>query len=199
METMSEDPNIFHLTAVVYGSAPGDPQDDDAQIEAFGELPRRVEVKFKARIPDTGLLQDQARLDTWGQLYTHSVYADLKHSQDWRCAFCDKPARESSSSFASWMHLRPPRMNIFVHLLCDASGPCGEEARDAVLTLNASPPLRFGQTYPQAASCVSCQSEESAHSDLQRCSKCKLSRYCGVDCQRADWGRHKKLITTIIS
>ncbi|KAJ7770035.1 hypothetical protein B0H16DRAFT_1517107 [Mycena metata] len=26
---------------------------------------------------------------------------------------------------------------------------------------------------------------------MSRCSKCKLVRYCGVACQRDDWGRHK--------
>lgn len=26
----------------------------------------------------------------------------------------------------------------------------------------------------------------------QQCSKCKVAKYCGAECQREDWGRHKK-------
>ena len=27
--------------------------------------------------------------------------------------------------------------------------------------------------------------------DLKKCSKCRISRYCGKDCQRKDWKAHK--------
>ncbi|KAI0367430.1 hypothetical protein BV20DRAFT_1000672 [Pilatotrama ljubarskyi] len=50
-----------------------------------------------------------------------------------------------------------------------------------------------GVTYPLAGSCARCERDESATNQdaLKRCSKCKLTRYCGVECQKNDWPRHK--------
>lgn len=80
---MSEDPQVFVLTAVVYGSAPG----DSADTRDFGP-PRHVEAEFQARIPDVEFNKGPDGLTAWGTMYTHSLYVDLKHSHDWRCAYC---------------------------------------------------------------------------------------------------------------
>lgn len=41
--------------------------------------------------------------------------------------------------------------------------------------------------------CFACgkTAAEAAPQDLKRCSKCKQARYCGANCQRKDWPRHK--------
>lgn len=38
---------------------------------------------------------------------------------------------------------------------------------------------------------VQCPNRSQAELTLQRCSQCKKVFYCGVDCQRKDWSRHK--------
>ncbi|KAI1208093.1 uncharacterized protein F4807DRAFT_462177 [Annulohypoxylon truncatum] len=38
--------------------------------------------------------------------------------------------------------------------------------------------------------CLSCRDNEP---NLLRCSRCKMARYCSKDCQRYDWGVHKRV------
>lgn len=40
--------------------------------------------------------------------------------------------------------------------------------------------------------CQVCHKGESGTAKLQRCSLCKVVRYCGVECQRKHWKQHKK-------
>ncbi|KNC81273.1 hypothetical protein SARC_06384, partial [Sphaeroforma arctica JP610] len=38
-----------------------------------------------------------------------------------------------------------------------------------------------------------CHYCQTVTTDLKNCSKCKTPAYCGVECQRADWPRHRKI------
>jgi splicing suppressor protein 51 len=40
--------------------------------------------------------------------------------------------------------------------------------------------------------CAKCTKPGSSESPLQRCSRCKSTRYCSLECQKAHWKTHKK-------
>ena len=40
--------------------------------------------------------------------------------------------------------------------------------------------------YPLYATCLGCKEPKPIY-DLKRCGKCRLARYCSVDCQKTDW------------
>ena len=42
-------------------------------------------------------------------------------------------------------------------------------------------------------SCMHCKKEKTATNPIQlkSCANCLVARYCGPDCQRADWKQHK--------
>ena len=46
-----------------------------------------------------------------------------------------------------------------------------------------------GNTKKAARVCENCDKETSK---MQKCSRCRLVRYCSRDCQLADWKEHKK-------
>lgn len=108
---------------------------------------------------------------------------------------------------ASWMHLTPPRLVVYVrafqimslaivltvrsqlHLVCDTQkGRCAKELRKiekdmAAMTGHSPqrPPVmpRGNAVFPAAASCTKCEREETVDQDLSRCSRCKLARSVG--------------------
>lgn len=41
--------------------------------------------------------------------------------------------------------------------------------------------------------CQTCNASASNETLLQRCSRCKNTLYCSVECQKKDWDRHKKV------
>ncbi|KAJ7139298.1 hypothetical protein C8R44DRAFT_302552 [Mycena epipterygia] len=61
------------------------------------------------------------------------------------------------------------------------------------------PPLYLpkppGPAIPLASSCTKCRREETGAPDvpISRCGGCKLTRFCSVECQTADWARHRKI------
>lgn len=124
---MSEDPQPFFLSAIVYGSAPGDGVD-----ACQSGPPRRVEVQFQIRVPDAISNSPARDVNDWVKMYTLTIQEDLKHSHDWRCAFCgmsyllndvylplvfttalDKPAREQFPAYKSSTEL-PLKMDTYV-------------------------------------------------------------------------------------
>ncbi|CAL1697240.1 unnamed protein product [Somion occarium] len=189
----------LNLTIIVYGSSETDPSGNE---RFCGERQRRAEIELRPRVPNRDMLRNQTQMNAWAQGVLNSVGVDVKHTQKWHCEFCTKPARETVHMVMSWMHLNPPKLNVYVHNICDAGvGRCSETLRsiqaEAALFATGGPglpprlpPAADGQ-YPLAASCARCKREETAEQDLQRCSRCKLIRYCCVNCQREDWVRHK--------
>lgn len=47
------------------------------------------------------------------------------------------------------------------------------------------------QLTPKACANSSCDRIAINRGDFKRCSKCKAVWYCSVECQKADWRRHK--------
>lgn len=80
---MSEDPQTYFLTAFVYGSAPG-----DSVNNRQSRPPRHVEAQLQICIPDAVSNGSVQVVNDWAKMYTLSIHEDLKHSHDWRCAFC---------------------------------------------------------------------------------------------------------------
>ncbi|RPD60273.1 hypothetical protein L226DRAFT_555144 [Lentinus tigrinus ALCF2SS1-7] len=142
---------------------------------------------------------------------TRNLIRDVKHSRDWMCEFCGRIARETQVMTLTWTHLSPPRMAIFIHHICNHDRQeCFAELEEhhyAIKMLNNLPqtPLprprrkRPGDRHPRASSCAGCQKDATSSMELQRCSRCKLTRYCGTECQRDDWKRHKQTCSQIYS
>ncbi|KAH9848744.1 hypothetical protein C2E23DRAFT_417762 [Lenzites betulinus] len=128
-----------------------------------------------------------------------------------------RPACESHFQNLSWHHLDPPRLVIYIHFVCAMEAPHVRQGlTQSHNTLNlmqggAMGPMpafeTFGKrpagtSYPLAGSCAACQRDDSAEgagASLLRCSRCKMTRYCGVECQKSDWKRHKVACATIHS
>lgn len=191
------------LQVLVYGSSVNDPNDDS---RFSGENQRRIEIKLNPRIP-MSMMGSMQQKHMWAQGFLQKLGVDVKHTQRWHCEFCDKQARESHLMIASWMHLSPPKLIAYVHLVCNAvTGPCYEKLQmvsmeTAIMTgcpPSTPPPFTTANIiFPLAASCGNCKDPNTAKRELNRCSKCKLIRYCGVECQRMDWQRHKEICKTV--
>ncbi|KAJ7640685.1 hypothetical protein DFH06DRAFT_1214923 [Mycena polygramma] len=180
------------------------------KVFIFGFHDRRCEVALRKEIP-AQVQTNFALLDGWAQKATMASGYDMKHTQRWNCEICGKPARET------WFDPRPslnpsePLVVLNVHQLCEAGGgPChtAVEARTRELALEAGGvppgpsmhlPKPAGPAIPLASSCAKCQREETGApgSSISRCSRCKLIRYCSVECQTEDWARHSKVCKTI--
>ncbi|KAJ6551702.1 hypothetical protein B0H19DRAFT_950154 [Mycena capillaripes] len=196
--------SFVELLVIVYGSCSRDPNND----ERFGLEQRRVEITLKPTIPASATTL--AKKQQWVQDFLRRIGLDMKHNRNWRCEFCKKHARETVWMNVSWIHLPSPRANSYVHHVCDAgTGPCAEQLRAVnaeVGRLTGFPPtglpvqarIKGGETYPLSSSCAVCHNEaEESRKSLKQCAKCELTRYCSVDCQRADWTRHKECCKAI--
>ncbi|KAJ7653205.1 hypothetical protein DFH06DRAFT_918405, partial [Mycena polygramma] len=140
----------------------------------------------------------------WLQGFLLRIGNDMKHNRNWRCTFCTKPARENVWMCTSWVHLTPPKLNCYVHNICDAGeGPCAEQMRQINVEMarkTGQPPNKLPHElprtqaqYPMTSSCAVCHNEaDASRRTLKQCAKCELTRYCSTDCQRADWKRHKE-------
>ncbi|KAJ7148720.1 hypothetical protein C8R43DRAFT_515159 [Mycena crocata] len=189
----------LELYVIVYGSCSCDPDNDDR----FGSEQRRVEITLTPTIPahaTTGLKKYQ-----WLQEFLVRIEQDMKYNRNWRCEFCRKHAREVVWQNASWLSRSPPRAQSYVHNICNSeTGPCAEQSRNVTAEMGRQtgcPPTSLPREpkpnsqakYPLSSSCAVCHNDaEESRRNLKQCSKCELTRYCSVECQRTDWSRHKE-------
>ncbi|KAI0721018.1 hypothetical protein C8T65DRAFT_705492 [Cerioporus squamosus] len=126
---------------------------------------------------------------------------DVKHSKNWMCEFCGAPARETHIMVNSWHQLEPPKLIVYIHYVCDMDQRHvldGLRMTHNMLNVAAMgrlgpfpttfPPKQLGVTYLLAGSCACCQRDETTNDpgSLKKCSQCKLTRYCSVECQKTD-------------
>lgn len=50
--------------------------------------------------------------------------------------------------------------------------------------------VTFGEVKP---ACGTCYAKADGGTQLMICAKCKARRYCGRECQKAEWKKHKKV------
>lgn len=119
-----------------------------------------------------------------------------------------EPAHEMIHNPLAWLTPNPPSMPRpfvmnTVHAVCRNGGECryeidrtnAELARDMGVPppVNASP-AKLGPSHePLCATCAQCNKLVK----VKKCGKCKTIRYCGKECQKADYDRHKKICKTI--
>ncbi|EJF65930.1 hypothetical protein DICSQDRAFT_159041 [Dichomitus squalens LYAD-421 SS1] len=138
---------------------------------------------------------------------------DMKHSKNWACEFCGKPSRETHVEMLSWQHLDPPRLVLYIHFVCDIDEPhvmqgltsCHNMLNTMHMGQLGPMPDRLerqpGAVYALAGSCACCERDETAANaqTLKKCSKCKLTRFHSLECQKKDWPRHKVTCSQIYS
>ncbi|PIL24064.1 hypothetical protein GSI_13815 [Ganoderma sinense ZZ0214-1] len=169
----------------------------NVELIGYGWDERRVMVRF--HLPKD---RDPERIQT----ALRYVGRDVKHSKNWTCEFCGKPSRETHVQTMFWHHLDPPRVIVYIHYVCDMDKPHVQagltEYHNMMDSVNQGhlgpmpdfpPPKPSGLVYPLAGSCACCERDATAAdtADMKKCSKCKLTRYCGAECQKKDWPRHK--------
>ncbi|KAJ7579784.1 hypothetical protein C8J56DRAFT_1169624 [Mycena floridula] len=194
------------LKVILYGSCSRDPDNDD---RFTGDDQRRAEIDLQPQIPVSSMVSMQTK-QQWITRLLCSIGNDIKHSRNWRCEFCKKKARETVWTWASWMHLSPPRLQCYVHSICDAArGSChdtlvavtNEMGRMTGCPLNVLPQPKLPEgeeRFSLAASCACCERQETAQKhQLKQCTRCKVTRYCSVECQQPDWPRHKDFCKTV--
>ncbi|KAI0791857.1 hypothetical protein C8Q75DRAFT_57617 [Abortiporus biennis] len=177
------------IELVVLGSAASDPPIDEIR---FGPHQRRLEVKIQVTIPTMEMTKNTYLMQAWLKKVALQIGVDLKHTQKWHCEFCDKPTREVVQQYRVNMAFYPPKLNVYLHNICDTS------SGEYIDFLRAASEMVYGPisgstagSAELAASCMFCNDEATAQQPLNRCSRCKLTRYCGAECQKTDWKRHK--------
>ncbi|TFK45545.1 hypothetical protein OE88DRAFT_1121586 [Heliocybe sulcata] len=190
-----------------FESAVADPPIVDIKVQVFGHG-ERLEIALHPELPSKSMLDSWDEVNKFVHEYVHAFGTDVKHSNAWKCNFCGDPARETNCYMKGSYLFDRPLVDVWIHFMCSHEKPaCVKglatasykityEIGDKDLPGNpfatrAGPPP--GGRWPLAASCCNCKTELSARtqSALRRCSGCKLTRYCSVGCQKADWKRHK--------
>ena len=153
------------------------------------------------------------------------IRTETKHSGSWRCFACGarsffflvcpstldlnrvilagKPAHVILHSPMSNLYGKDPLVYDVAHALCRNGGSCRKRvdvwdkawARLMGLTppLDLSPANEKPPKEPLAKSCAVCNKLGT----MRACGKCKLIRYCGKECQIADWKRHKTICNLV--
>ena len=56
---------------------------------------------------------------------------------------------------------------------------------------------KYGLPTAVKTRCAKCCVPASVVGKLKKCSGCKVARYCGINCQKNDWARHKPLCRNV--
>jgi len=179
-------------------------------VAVFGSKNRRVDVEMRPTIPFAIVGHGKA-VTKWAEELCQVLSQDLKYTRKWGCYVCGEPAREIELETTDYVQLSPPKFTLCVHHLCKTgNGACHKQVRAQNLMLRMlaldfrHPPMRILErpgpsTLPLARNCAYCHSLKPKMK-IKRCGSCQLTRYCSVDCQRADWARHKtmcKMVTVV--
>ncbi|KAK7064396.1 hypothetical protein R3P38DRAFT_41119 [Favolaschia claudopus] len=179
-------------------------------ILVYGFERRHLKVTLKSVMPSTVHVNN---MQSWIVQFARDLATDTKHSGKWLCAHCGKPARETQFDIMSYLHLESrPHLTIYVTQVCEAKdGPCDRAAKaesDVWRRQAGFPPNPPNSTrninpmvQPLSRSCALCHRDpsEAPEMKLKRCSRCRLTRYCGVECQKADYNRHRRICKSVVS
>lgn len=208
----------LHFEVFVYGYQ-GCPR-----LEVEVEIPLPEEMLIPGSNGTT--VANLTRLDPFAVEMGFILFKDLKHGGVFMCEFCGKPARENIMDRMSWTHLPfppiglGPRETLYVHPVCNAAiGPCREAAKSIqrysaavtksqnTFTMDDFDRMVGGPPDPTIlyalnSSCAGCEEEDNedgTKKKMMRCSNCKITRYCGRDCQKADYQRHKTICKYVMA
>ncbi|KAF8213279.1 hypothetical protein K438DRAFT_1803711 [Mycena galopus ATCC 62051] len=180
-------------------------------MTAFGFEKRHLKITLKSVVPSSALGNEKL-LQAWIVEFVRAAGNDVKHSGEWLCAICGKPARDMQFDILSYLHLPEPMLKVYVSHLCEnKDGPCDRAAKaesDVWRKIAGAPPnppnstrnIKFSEQ-PLSRGCANCHRDpfEAPQMNLKRCSRCKLIRYCSIECQKADYQRHKGICKIVDS
>ncbi|KAK7052456.1 hypothetical protein R3P38DRAFT_2860441 [Favolaschia claudopus] len=193
------DKTFVEIKAIVYGSCPTDPDNDDR----FGPHQRRLELTLRPALPASAKTKEEKI--KWLDRFFWRISRDMKHNRDWYCEFCTDEAHEIVKMNATWVRLTPPMAKSYIHNVCDAeTGTCAEYLRimdKEMARMSGHPPTlaptktkfrKESKIPPTSGTCAFCRNpDEESRARLTACPKCNLTRYCSPACRRLDKSRHK--------
>jgi hypothetical protein len=101
------------------------------------------------------------------------------------CSECTRPKKEALTTPMSWLHLADdPFVNILVSPLCETGGRCEMQSRRETQKMMEE---LGNEAEAEMTACKVCYKVEGA----QKCARCRTVSYCGKECQKKDWKRHK--------
>ncbi|KAJ7153254.1 hypothetical protein C8R46DRAFT_473270 [Mycena filopes] len=185
-------------------------------IWMHGRNERRSEIKIIIIMPP-GVAGSTPGMHKWTEQFMIDIADDIKHTRSWGCELCGAPSRETFWNVIHWTPVPEPAMTVWGFALCAASTPCMDlmAMRDIRVMVRALPPPHWMSPPPAplllnaplesrelgfvaalSSSCAGCRDVDTG-SEMNKCSGCKLTRYCSGPCQRADWPRHKKMCKAV--
>jgi hypothetical protein len=78
----------------------------------------------------------------------------------------------------------------------DQSSPCHRKIMEIMEVDKKKLLKQMGKKMSAAIICPSCYKEaprEKANLDFKRCSRCKVTFYCSIECQKAHWSSHRNI------
>lgn len=123
---------------------------------------------------------------------------------DATCAHCGQQHRDNAAEALSTAYqahrvvctASPSRVLYVAVQTCRGWAPCergGVERLKVEFDRIATAMAALSACAPRW-NCVAClRTQRADEPDFMRCSGCKIVRYCGVDCQRAHWPKHRDM------
>ncbi|KAF9007921.1 hypothetical protein BDQ17DRAFT_178487 [Cyathus striatus] len=176
-------------------------------IHNNGSNQRKGTVELQATIPED-IEDNLQQLVIWANNLIQLVATDLKHTNQWGCMMCQRPATEVKLASQSFIHYAKPYIILHMFQLCRAGdNRCSLEvnnicsasrlASNGVLRSPIEFPKATGRRYSLSSSCANCLQDDTAREDISRCGGCKLVRYCSRECQQVDWPRHSSVCNIV--
>jgi hypothetical protein len=122
----------------------------------------------------------------------HEHQGECRKASSPNCRICGEPATKVLQTPNSYLHDESikgqPYVFVLVTPVCDKE-ECDKKAREGIRSIIEDEQLEL-----KTRKCHVCGKEEG----VKKCMRCMSIAYCGKDCQKKDWKRHKKMCGKVI-